>query len=152
LVEKEAFGAYLVLKGNPFPASEYLRELIRQDFDPLLISPDDAELPSDPEIEVLEPERGNQYLPTDSLLYLLRTMIAHFQRGDRRAVVITDLQVLKGGSSFHELSDFIGRLYEEACVNRGLLLMFADPAGFTHQEMAFLERETSVIDRPEQLS
>lgn len=151
-MEKEAFGAYLVLKGNPYPASDYLRELVRQDFDPLLISPEDSELPSDPEIEVLEPEKADRYVQTDNLLYLLRTLISHLQNGDRRAVVITDLQVLKKGSSFHDLTDFIGRLYEEACVNRGLLLLFADPSGFSHQEMAFLERETSVIERPEQLS
>lgn len=151
-MEKETFGAYLVLKGNPYLASDYVRELIRQDFDPLFISPEDSELPSDPEIEVLEPEKADRYVQTDNLLYLLRTLIAHLQKGDRRAVVITDLQVLKTGSSFHDLSDFIGRLYEEACVNRGLLLLFADPNGFTHQEMAFLERETSVIERPEQLS
>jgi len=151
-MERDAFGAYLVLKGNPYPASDYLRELVRQDFDPLLISPEDSELPSDPEIEVLEPEKADRYVQTDNLLYLLRTLIAHLHKGDRRAVVITDLQVLKSGSSFHDLADFIGRLYEEACVNRGLLLLFADPSGFTHQEMAFLERETSVIERPEQLS
>jgi hypothetical protein len=151
-VVKEAFGAYLVLKGNAYPASDYLRELIRQDFDPLLISPEDEEPPSDPEIEVLEPEKTDRYVQIESLLYLLRTLIAHLQKGDRKAVVITDLQVLKKGSSFHDLTDFIGRLYEEACVNRGLLLLFADPSGFTHQEMAFLERETSVIERPEQLS
>ena len=78
--------------------------------------------------------------------------MAHIQKGERRAVVIMDLQVLKHGGGFHGLTDLIGRLYEEACVNRGLLLMFADPAGFTNQEMAFLERETSVIERPEQLS
>jgi hypothetical protein len=30
--------------------------------------------------------------------------------------------------------------------------LFATLLAFTHQEMAFLERETSVIDRPEQLS
>ena len=151
-MEKEAFGAYLVLKGNTYSTSDFLRELIRQDFDPILVSPADAEMPSDPEIEILEPERGDRDLQTGNTLYLLRTLLAHIQKGERRAVVILDLHVLKQGGRFPDLADMIGRLYEEACVNRGLLLMFADPSGFTHQEMAFLERETSVIERPEQLS
>jgi len=152
LAEKEAFGAYLVLKGNVHSAYEYLRELVRQGFDPLLVSPIGTELPYDPEIEVLEPERAEREVQTENKVQLLRALLAHIQKGERRAVVIMDLQVLKHGGGFHGLTDLIGRLYEEACVNRGLLLMFADPAGFTNQEMAFLERETSVIERPEQLS
>ncbi len=150
-MDKEAFGAYLVLKGNTYSTSEYLRELIRQDFDPILVSPTDMELPFDPEIEVMEPERGDRELQTGNVLHLMRSLLAHIQNGERKAVVILDLQELKGGSNFHDLTDLIGRLYEEACVNRGLLLLFADPAAFTIQEMAFLERETAVIDRPEQL-
>lgn len=150
-MEKDAFGAYLVLKGSPSPTSDFLRELIRQDFEPLLVSPNDEELPPDPEIEVLEPDKGCTDLMPDDLLYLLRMLIAHLQKGERRAVVISGLELLKQGRSFRELTDFIGRLYEEACVNRGLLLLFADTSKFSHQEMAFLERETSVIDRPEQL-
>ena len=152
MAEKEAFGAYLVLKGNAHSASEYLRELVRQGFDPVLVSPVDAELPADPEIEVLEPERSDREVHTGNKVQLLRALLAHIQKGEKKAVVILDLQVLKQGGGFHDLTDLIGRLYEEACVNRGLILMFADPTGFTNQEMAFLERETSVIERPEQLS
>ena len=152
MAEKEAFGAYLVLKGNAFATSDYLRELIRRDFEPILVSPTDIELPSDPEIQILEPERADREVETGNKVHLLRTLLAHIQKGERKAVVILDLQVLKQGSNFHDLTDMMGRLYEEACVNRGLLLMFADPAKFTYQEMAFLERETSLIDRPEQLS
>jgi len=151
MAEKETFGAYLVLKDNTHSASEYLRELVRQDFDPILVSPSETELPSDPEIEVLEPERADREVQTGNTVHLLRTLLTHIQKGERKAVVILDLQVLKQGGTFHDLTDMIGRLYEEACVNRGLLLMFADPAGFTNREMAFLERETSVIERPEQL-
>jgi hypothetical protein len=152
MAEKQAFGAYLVLKGNAFAPSDYLHELISQDFEPILVSPTGVELPSDQEIEILEPERADREVETGNKVHLLRTLLAHIQKGERMAVVILDLQVLKQGSGFHDLTDMIGRLYEEACVNRGLLLMFADPAGFTNQEMAFLERETSVIERPEQLS
>lgn len=152
MADKEAFGAYLVLKGNPHTVSEYLHVLIGQGFDSLLVSPIGTELPYDPEIEVLEAERAEREVEAGNKLQLLRALLAHLQKGERKAVVILDLQVLKQGGGFHDLTDLIGRLYEEACVNRGLLLMFADPARFTNQEMAFLERETSVIERPEQLS
>ncbi|MHC1709962.1 MAG: hypothetical protein AB9819_06100 [Methanomassiliicoccales archaeon] len=152
MAEREAFGAYLVLKGNAFAPSDYLRELIRQDFDPILVSPAELELPPDQEFEILEPERAEREVETGNKVHLLRILMTHIQKGERKAVVILDLHVLKHGSGFPELADLIGRLYEEACVYRGLLLMFADPAEFTHQEMAFLERETSLVERPEQIS
>jgi len=142
----------MVLKGGPFAPSDYLRELVRLEFDPLLICLEGSIPPSDADIEVLEPEREEPELATGDLLYLLRTLISHLQEGERKAVVITDLQALKRSGSFKELTGFIGRLDEEACVNHGLLLLFADPSGFTYQEMAFLERETCAIERPGQLS
>ncbi len=67
-----------------------------------------------------------------------------------RAVVIYGLQSLREGP-FLELTDMMDRLYDEACVNHGLALLFADPAGFNPQELVFLRRETSAIERPKQL-
>ncbi|NLX47718.1 MAG: hypothetical protein GXY70_06090 [Euryarchaeota archaeon] len=141
----------MVLKGGAFAPSDFLRELIVQGFDPLLVSPCGQELPYDPGIVVLEPERGDREIRAGDRLHMMRALITHLVKGERKAVVMLDLQVFKEECTFHDITDLLGRLYEEACVHRGLLLLFADPAGFSDRELAFLEREMPVIERPEQL-
>ncbi len=148
---EEAFGAYLVLRwGDPADVTEYLCHLVRDGFEPVLVSPADMVLPSDMEIEALPPEQGERNLGKGSGPRICRALREHLRTGERRAVVIYGLQLLREGS-FRELTDMIDMLYDEACVNHGLVLLFADPAGFTPQELAFLRRETSAIERPEQL-
>jgi len=117
----------------------------------VLVSPQDIEFTSDEEVVVLEPEREEKAIFTDSLLKLRKILVNHLREGDRRAVVIYDVYALKNKNDFRDLTDFIGRLYEEACVNRGLVLLFADREEFAHQELAFLEREAAVLECPEDL-
>lgn len=132
-------------------ATKFMQFLIAEGLDPVLVSPSDVKFPSNANIVVLEPEREDRSIRTNSLLLLLRSLLRHLGKGEGKAVVIFGLHVFKENNEFRDLTNFIGRLYEEACVNRGLVLFFADPKYFTHQEMAFLEREMMVLERPEQL-
>jgi len=60
---EEAFGAYLVLRwGDPADVTEYLCHLVRDGFEPVLVSPADMVLPLDKEIEALPPEQGERNL------------------------------------------------------------------------------------------
>jgi hypothetical protein len=132
-------------------ASTFMRSILTEEMDPVLVSPNDVKFPSDAKMVVLEPEREDRSIRANSLLLILRPLMKHLGKGEGKAVVIFGLQVFKENNDFRDLTNFIGRLYEEACVNRGLVLFFADPKYFTHQEMAFLEREMVVLEHPEQL-
>jgi len=145
------FGAYLVWHQDIDTASEFMRRLVGRGYDPVLVAPSEIEFPSDDEMLVMEPEREDKAIRTEALIPLLRHLVNHLKNGTSKAVIIFDLNTLKQGSGFHDLSGFIGRLYEEACVNQGLVLYFANRNDFTSQELAFLERETSVLGGPNDL-
>lgn len=145
------FGAYLILHGEAGTASAFIHRLVKAGLDPVLVAPETAPIPSDTEMTVLEPEQEDRAIKTDCLITLLRELTRHLRRGEGKAVVIFGLKALREGNEFHDITNFVERLCEEACVNRGLVLMFADPEDFTKQEMAFLEREMVVLEEPEQL-
>jgi hypothetical protein len=148
---REDFGTYLVLNREVDAASDFLRYMIREGYDPVLVSPQDCEFISDDEMVILEPDREERAIRTDNLLLLLHSLVNHMRKGEKKVVVFFGLQTLKEGSTFRDLTNFIGRLYDEACVSRGLVLLFADPEGFTHRELALLKREMVVLEEPEQL-
>jgi hypothetical protein len=147
----EDFGAYLVLRGEIDSASAFLHRLVEEGLDPILVSPDSIPITSDAEMTVLEPDQEERDIKTDCLITLLRELTYHLRQGEGKAVVICGLKTLREGKEFHDITNFVGRLYEEACVNRGLVLIFADPKDFTKQEMAFLEKEMVLLNEPEQL-
>jgi hypothetical protein len=147
----EDFGAYLVLQRENGSAATFLHRLVEEGLDPILVSPDSVPIASDAEMTVLEPDQEEKDIKTDCLITLLRELTYHLRQGEGKAVVICGLKTLREGKEFHDITNFVGRLYEEACVNRGLVLIFADPQDFTKQEMAFLEREIMLLKEPEQL-
>ncbi len=147
----EDFGAYLVLQGKVEVAAAFLHRLVEEGLDPMLVSPNDIDISSDDKITVLEPDRANRAIRADGLLLLLSSLTRHLSRGEGKAVIIFGLQALRDSNDFRDLTNFIGRLNDEACVNQGLVLIMADPEKFTRQELAFLERETMVLEGPEQL-
>jgi hypothetical protein len=145
------FGAYLVLSGEAEVVKTYIHRLVDEGFDPIMISPTGVGIESDAKITVLEPEREERGIRADSLLLLMRSLTRHLKKGEGKAVIIYGLQVLRQNNEFRDLTNFIGRLYEEACVNRGLVLLFSDPRELSSQELAFLEREATVLENLEQL-
>jgi hypothetical protein len=147
----EDFGAYLVLRGDVGSASAFLHRLIKEGLDPLLVSPCGVNIPSDTEIVVQEPEGADLSVGDGELVDLLRSIVHHLSEGEKKAVVIFGLQALNESNEFHDLTNFIDRLYEEACVNQGLVIIMADPKCFTRQELAFMTREATVLEGPEQL-
>ncbi|HUT27458.1 MAG TPA: DUF835 domain-containing protein [Methanomassiliicoccales archaeon] len=151
MVGKEEFGAFLIIQEEVNVVSTFLHRLVEEGLDTVLVSPQDVDITSDADITILEPDRENRAIRTDGLVFLLRHLTSHLRRGEGKAVVIFGFQEFKQGNDFYDLTNFIGRLYEEACVNRGIVLIFTDPRSFTQQELAFLERETIVLESPEQL-
>jgi len=131
--------------------SIFLHRLVEEGLDTVLVSSHDIDISSDADITILEPDLENRAIRIDGLVFLLRHLTHHLRTGEGKAVVIFGFQEFKQGNDFHDITNFIGRLYEEACVNRGIVLIFTDPKSFTHQELAFMERETTVLNGPDQL-
>jgi hypothetical protein len=149
LGREEDFGAYLVWQDDVQVAADFMKRLVSAGFETILVSPSDVDIPTGDNVEVGEPGREERDL--EDMIPLQRRLVNHLREGERRAVLIFDLHALKADGGFHDLTGLIGRLYEEACVNRGLVLLFAGRHGFTSQELAFLERETAVIEGPDDL-
>ncbi|MCG7844965.1 MAG: hypothetical protein MIO90_05995, partial [Methanomassiliicoccales archaeon] len=75
------------MRGEMDVASTFLQLLVVKGLDPILVSPNGMDFTSDAHMVVLEPERKDRSIRTNSLISLLHSLTKHLGRGEGKAVV-----------------------------------------------------------------